>query len=226
MTTVSPPSPPRRVRRTLLLAAAAAAAAAPAAAVPAHGAFERPRSCRSGQTVFREGPVRLLRTEGTVAGEQAFRFHVCSARIRRPALFHETSPGQDETFSTFRRSGRRLAFVVTVLGGESFEQVLGWVDLHTGRRRMTSFRDDDEGPLVLAVVPDARGGIAYLQERSDDGAERIGYARVLPDGVLGVPRPRALVRGDAVVPRSLAVCGAVITWRTRSGAAGAAHTSP
>lgn len=169
-------------------------------------------------------PVRLFRIEGTVAGEQAFRYYVCSAHIRRPKVFNETSPGLDETLSTFRRSGRRVAFVQTLIGGESYDQVLGWVDLRTGRRRLTGLSRDDDGPTVLAVVADARGGIAYLQERFDDGAQRVGYARVLPDGELGAPRARALVRGSAVVPRSLAVCGTVITWRTRSGAVGAAAT--
>jgi hypothetical protein len=209
-----------RTATVILLAVAAAAGLA----AQTHAGFERPRTCRSGEGIFREGPVRRFRIEGTIAGEQAWRYYVCSARIRRPRLFNETSPGTDETLSTFRRSGRRVAFVSTLLGGESFEQVLGWVDLHTGRRRLTSIEGEDEGPTVLAVVADARGGIAYLQERFDDGAQRIGYARRWRNGELGAPRPRALVEGSAVVPCSLAVSGATITWRTRSGTAGTAPT--
>ena len=208
----------RRATIATLLAVGAAALAAPRA----DAAFERPRSCRSGEGIFREGPVRLFRTEGTIAGEQAFRFYVCSARIRRPRLLEETSPGLDETLSTFRRAGRRVAFVSTLLGGESFDQVLGWVDLRTGRSRLTGIRDEDEVPTVLAVVPDARGGIAYLQDEFDDGAQRIGYARLFANGQLGVPRPRALVTASRVVPRSLAVSGTTITWTTRSGTIGAA----
>lgn len=215
---------PTRLRRTATIVLLAAAAGPGLAAPPAEAGFDRPRTCRSGEGIFREGPVRLFRIEGTVAGEQAWRYYVCSARIRRPKLFNETSPGTDETLSTFRRSGRRVAFVTTLLGGESFEQVLGWVDLHTGRRRSTAIGSEDEGPTVLAVVADARGGIAYLQDRFDDGAQRIGYARVRRDGQLGVPRPRALVHGSRVVRRSLAVSGATITWTTRSGATGAAST--
>jgi hypothetical protein len=221
---MSPYRPVIACKRRATIAVLLAVAAAVLAAAPADAAFERPRSCRSGEGIFREGPVRLFRTEGTIAGEQAFRFYVCSARIRRPRLFNETSPGLDETISTLRRSGRRVAFVSTLIGGESFDQVLGWVDLNTGRSRLTGIRDEDEGATVLAVVPDARGGIAYLQEAFDDGAQRIGYARVFRNGQLGVPRPRALVADSPVVPRSLAVSGTTITWMTESGTAGSVST--
>jgi hypothetical protein len=111
--------------------------------------------------------------------------------------------------------------VDTLAGGESFDQLLGTVDLRDGRRRLTAIRARDEGPTVLAVVPDRRGGVAYLQDTFDDGAQRIGYAPVRPGGGLGVPRPRARVTGSRVVPGSLAVSGGAITWTTRSGQRGA-----
>ena len=78
---------------------------------------------------------------------------------------------------------------------------------------------------MLAVVPDRRGGVAYLQDSFDDGAQRIGYAPVRPDGGLGVPRPRARVTGSRVIRGSLAVCGGAITWTTRSGQRGAVSAS-
>ena len=209
-----------RATVTLLLAAAALAVAAS----PAHAGFEAPSSCRSGTTLFRDGPVRLFRIAGSVAGEQAWRHYVCSARIRTPKRFNETSPGSDETLSAFRRSGPRVAFVTTLSGGESFDQALGWVDLRTGRRRLAWIRDRDEGPTVLAVVADERGGLAYLQDQFDDGAERIGYARLRPDGRLAVPRPRTRVEDDRVVPGSLSVSDGLITWDTRSGRPGAVPT--
>jgi len=209
----------RRRRQALLVAAALAAAASPAQA-----GFEPPSGCRSGTTLFRDGPVRLFRIAGSVAGEQAWRHYVCSARIRTPKRFNETSPGLDETLSAFRRSGARVAFITTLAGGESFDQALGRVDLRTGRRRLAWIRNRDEGPTVLAVVADERGGLAYLQDQFDDGAQRIGFARARPDGRLAVPRPRARVAGARVVPGSLAVANGLITWRTRSGETGAVPT--
>ena len=208
------------ITRIVLLAAALLAAAA----TTAHAGFERPRDCRSGKTLFRDGRVRLFEIEGTVAGEQAWRHYVCSARIRTPKRFNETSPGSDETLSTFRRSGRRVAYVTTVIGGESFDQAIGWVDVRTGLRRLAWIRDRDEGPTVLAVAADEHGGIAYLQDQFDDGAQRIGYARVRPDGRLAVPRPRTRVEDARVVPGSLAVSDGLITWSTRAGETGAVPT--
>lgn len=205
---------------SLLLAAAALAAAA----APAQAGFEPARDCAAGKTVFRDGQARLFRIAGSIDGEQAWRHYVCSATIRTPRRFNETSPGADETLSTFRRSGRRVAYVDTVTGGESFDQAIGTVDLRTGRRRLTWIRDRDEGPTVLAVAADGRGGIAYLQDTFDDGAQRIGYARLRPDGRLAVPRPRARVQGRSVLPHSLAVSGGLITWETRSGETGAVPT--
>ena len=199
---------------TVLVLVAAFTAGQPAVA---NGGFEPPRDCASGTTIFREGPVRLFRIAGTIDGEQAWRHYVCSARMRTPKRFNQTSPGADEQLSTFRRGGPRVAFVDTLAGGESFDQLLGTVDLRSGRRRLAGLRARDEGPVVLAVVPDGRGGVAYLQDAFDDGAQRIGYAPPRPDGGLGVPRPRALVTGSRVVPGSLAVSAGAITWTTRSG---------
>ena len=202
-------------------AAVAALVAGPAlAAGPATG-FDPPRDCDAGTTIFRDGPVRLFRIAGTVDGEQAWRHYVCSARIRTPRRFNETSPGLDEQLGSFRRNGRFVAFVDTLTGGESFDQLLGTVDTLSGRRRLAGLRRRDEGPTVLAVVPDRHGGVAYLQDRFDDGAQRIGYARARLDGGLGVPRPRTRVTGSFVVPGSLAISAGTITWRTRSGARGA-----
>ena len=203
-------------------AAVAALVAGPAlAAGPATG-FEPPRDCDAGTTIFRDGPVRLFRIAGAVDGEQAWRHYICSARIRTPRRFNETSPGLDEQLGTFRRNGRFVAFVDTLTGGESFDPLLGTVDTLSGRRRLAVLRRRDEGPTVLAVVPDRHGGVAYLQDRFDDGAQRIGYAPPRPGGGLGVPRPRALVTGSRVVPGSLAVSAGEITWTTRSGDRGAA----
>jgi hypothetical protein len=211
--------------RATLAGAVAALAIAPAlaagATAVADAGFEPPRGCGSGTTIFRDGPVRLFRIAGTVDGEQAWRHYVCSARIRTPRRFNQTSPGTDEQLSTFRRRGPRVAFVDTLAGCESFDQLLGTVDLRSGRRRLAGLRTRDEGPTVLAVVPDRRGGVAYLQDRFDDGAQRIGYAPPRPRGGLGVPRPRALVAGSRVVPGSLAVSAGTITWTTRSGDRGA-----
>ena len=189
------PRPPRPPRLT------------PGSSARATAALARP--------LFRDGPVRLFRIAGTVAGEQAWRHYVCSARIRTPERFNETSPGSDETLSTFRRSGRSRRVRDHLVGGESFDQALGWVDVRTGLRRLAWIRDRDEGPTVLAVAADERGGIAYLQDQFDDGAQRIGYARVRPDGRLAVPRPRTRVEGARVVPGSLAVSDGLITWTTR-----------
>jgi hypothetical protein len=210
--------------RSISLALAALALATGHATVASAG-FRAPHDCGSGTTIFRDGPVRLFRTAGTIDGEQAWRHYVCSARIRTPKRFNETSPGLDETLSTFRRSGPRVAFVVTLAGGESFDQMLGTVDLRSGRRRLAGIRSRDEGPTVLAVAADRRGGVAYLQARFDDGAQRIGYARRRPDGGLGVPRPRARVTGS-VIPGSLGVSGGTITWSIRNGERGAVPTMP
>ena len=207
------------LRSTIALVATVVLAAVPATV--AQAGFERPGDCRAGTTHFRDGDVRLFRTSGTIDGEPAWRHHVCSARIRAPKRFNETSPGTDEQLSTFRRAGSLVAFVDTLAGGESFEQLLGTVDLRTGRRRLASRRARDEGPTVLAVVPDRRGGVAYLQDRFDDGAQRIGYAPARPDGGLGVPRPRTRVTGSRVVPGSLAISAGTLTWRTRRGGRGA-----
>ena len=191
-----------------------------AAASTAHAGFEPPRDCGSGTTIFRDGPVRLLRIAGTIDGEQAWRHYVCSARIRTPERFNQTSPGTDEQLSAFRRGGPRVAFVDTLTGGESFDQLLGTVDLRSGRRRLTGIRARDEGPTVLAVVPDRRGGVAYLQDRFDDGAQRIGYTPARPDGGLGVPRPRVRITGSRVVPGSLGISAGTITWTTAAGERG------
>ena len=207
------------VTRIVLLAAALLAAAS-----TAHAGFERPRDCRSGKTLFRDGPVRLFRIAGSVAGEQAWRHYVCSARIRTPQRFNETSPGSDETLSTFRRSGRRVAYVTTLAGGESFDQALGWVDLRTGLRRLTWIRDRDEGPTVLAVAADEHGGIAYLHDQFDDGAQRIGYAGVRPDGRLAGPPPRTPGEDARGNPRTHAGSDGLITWTTRAGETGAVPT--
>ena len=211
------------ITRIVLLAAALLAAAASTA----HAGFERPRDCKAGKTLFREGPVRIFEIEGTDPqfGEQAWRRYVCSARIRRPFRFYETGGGEDEQFSTFRRSGRRVAFLSTFWGAESFSQTLGWVDLRTGRRRLADIRKRDEGYTVLEVAADERGGIAYLQDTFDDGAQRIGYARLRPDGRLAVPRPRTRIEGARVVPSSLAVSDGLITWTTRAGETGAVPTT-
>ncbi len=209
----------RRIALTLVLALAAALVVA----APGLAAFPKPRSCGAGEGIFRDGRVRLFTVEGTVDGEQAWRFYVCSARIRTPRRFNETSPGTDETLSTFRRSGRRVAFLDTLVGGESFDQVLGWVDLRTGRARFAPLAAADDGPLVRAVVADARGGLAYLQDDEERG-QRVGYARLGPRGTLGVPRIRAVVATGDVRPRSLAVRDGVITWSTRSGATGSVPT--
>ena len=209
-----------RATVTLVLVAALLAVAASTA----QAGFHPPRDCDSGTTIFRDGPVRLFRIAGSVDGEQAWRHYVCSPALRTPKRFNETSPGADEALSAFRRSGRRVAFVDTVIGGESFDQALGWVDLRTGRRRLTWIRDRDEGPTVLAVAADEHGGIAYLQDQFDDGAQRIGYARVRPDGRLAVPRPRTRVEDARVIPGSLAVSDGLITWTTRAGETGAVPT--
>jgi hypothetical protein len=211
----------RGAAAAMLVLSIAAAAFAPS---PAQAGFQPPRDCRSGTTIFRDGPVRLLRIAGSVDGEQAWRHYVCSATIRTPKRFNETSPGSDETLSAFRRSGRRVAYVTTVAGGESFDQALGWVDLRTGLRRLAWIRARDEGPTVLAVAAGERGGIAYLQDSFDDGAQRIGYARLRPDGRLAVPRPRARVEGSRVIPSSLAVSHGRITWETRAGESGSVAT--
>ena len=117
-----------------------------------------------------------------------------------------------------------MAFLSTFWGAESFSQTLGWVDLRTGRRRLAYIRDRDEGYTVLEVTADEHGGIAYLQDAFDDGAQRIGYARLRPDGRLSVPRPRARVVGARVVPSSLAVSHGRITWETRAGESGSVPT--
>ena len=203
------------VAALLLTAALAAGQAAVASA-----GFQPPRDCDSGTTIFRDGPVRLLRIAGTIDGEQAWRHYVCSARIRTPKRFNQTSPGTDEQLSAFHRGGRRVAFVDTLAGGDSFDQLLGTVDLRSGRRRLTGLRSRDEGPTVLAVVPDRDGGVAYLQDRFDDGAQRIGYAPARPDGGLGVPRLRVRITGSRVVPGSLGISAGTITWTTRAGERG------
>jgi hypothetical protein len=207
------PTSTAAVLAVFLLAAGTAAAA--------DAGFRPPRDCHAGTTIFRDRDVRLFRTAGTIDGEQAWRYHVCSVRIRTPKRFNQTSPGTDEQLSTFRRNGPRVAFVDTLAGGESFDQLLGTVDLRDGRRRLTAIRARDEGPTVLAVVPDRRGGVAYLQDTFDDGAQRVGYAPVRPDRGLGVPRSRARVTGSRVVPGSLAIADGTITWTTRSGQRGA-----
>jgi hypothetical protein len=203
----------------ILVALAVAAAAAP----PAPAAFQKPRSCRSGETVFRDGKVRLFSVEGEIDGEQAWRHYVCSGRLRKPRRFYETSPGLDETLSTVRRSGRRVAFLLVVLGGESFDQALGWVDVRTARTRLSWLDEEDEGPIVRAVVADADGGVAFLQDGEESG-QRIGYARLGPRGSLGAPRTRAVIAEGDVIARSLAVADGTITWTTRSGAAGSVTT--
>ena len=210
-------------------AAAAAAlvlsiAAAALATSPAQAGFQPPRDCRAGKTIFRDGPVRLFRIAGSIDGEQAWRHYVCSATIRTPKRFNETSPGLDETLSTFRHSGRRVAYVTVLIGGESFNQAIGWVDVRTGLRRLAYIRTRDEGPIVLAVAADERGGIAYLQDTFDDGSQRIGYARLRPDGRLAVPRPRARAEARSVIPGSLAVSRGRITWETRAGESGSVPT--
>ena len=197
-----------------------AAPALPAGQAAAGARFRPPRDCDSGTIIFRDGPVRLLRIAGTIDGEQAWRHYVCSARLRTPKRFNQTSPGTDEQLSAFRRGGPRVAFVDTLAGGESFDQLLGTVDLRSGRRRLTGLRSRDEGPTVLAVVPDRDGGVAYLQDRFDDGAQRIGYAPARPDGGLGVPRPRVQITGSRVVPGSLGISAGTITWTTRTGERG------
>src|SRR3954470_2442890 len=100
------------MRRTLALTALLVATIA---VVPAEAGFKRPDSCRSGETVFNDGRVRLFTVEGTIDGEQAWRYFLCSRRIHVPRRFSETSPGLDETPSHFRHTGRYVAFIDTFI---------------------------------------------------------------------------------------------------------------
>jgi hypothetical protein len=202
----------------------AALVAAGLAAVPAEAGFKRPASCRSGETVFNDGRVRLFSVEGTVDGEQAWRYFVCSRRIREPRRYHETSPGLDDRPSRFRHTGRYVAWINTYIGGESFDQDFARLDIRTGRVRFRAPRRSDE-LLLISVAVDEKGGVAYLQEAGAAGdQEQIGYARPLAGGRLGPARRRILIPEGHVRSRTLAVRHGVITWRTKSGAKGSAPT--
>ena len=207
------------MRRMLALTALLVATIA---VVPAEAGFKRPKSCRSGETIFNDGRVRLFTVEGTIDGTQAWRYFVCSRRIREPRRYNETSPGLDETHGGFRHTGRYVAYIATYIGGESFDQGFGRLDIRTGRASGAAPRRSDELAL-LGIAVDEKGGVAYLQE-TEGVPQTVGYARPRPGGRLGRAKPRTVVAAGDVRPGTLAVRHGVITWKTKAGTAGSVPT--
>jgi hypothetical protein len=154
----------------------AALVAASLAAVPAEAGFKRPASCRSGETVFNDGRVRLFRINTYIGGEsfdQDFsRLDVRTGRVR---------------FGTPRRSDELLLISVAVdeKGGVAYLQEAGAAGdqeqigyarpLAGGRlgpaRRRILIPEDDVRVRTLAV---RHGVITWRTKRGAKGSVPTG----------------------------------------------------
>lgn len=193
-----------------------------ALAVAASGAFALPTpaaaaiTCRSGATEHRAaGGVRVFRVERRGGYGQLY---ACSRQVRRPRLLYDGSPATDVAIGRFDTFGRRVGFVIQAFGAETGSTQIGWFDRRTGRRARVYVERELGTPVdVYVVAPD--GGVAYALA-DDAGGQDIGWAR-FGARRFGAPRILATIPEGDLDTTSLTVGDGRITWRRRSGEAGA-----
>ena len=166
-------------------------------------------SCNAGKTLFHEGKTRVFQSRDKTS------WYVCSAWLRRPRLFAQGNDGSLDSTYSFRRTGRRVAFVWSWVGGDDLGWGASWVDVSTGRSKYIEVNPSEfpfgEGEAVAAG---SDGSVAFV-EKVETGGLAIGYAPFAA-GRFGDPQ---LVVSDAdIVPESLSLSGDTIGWRTTAGA--------
>jgi hypothetical protein len=163
-------------------------------------------SCNAGKTLFREGKTRVFQSRDRTS------WYVCSAWLRRPRLFAEGNDGSLDATYSFRRTGRRVAFVWSWVGGDDLGWGASWVDISTGRSKYVEINPTDAVPYGEGetVVAGADGSVAFV-ETVEGGGFAIGYA---PFAAGRFGPPRVLVENADIVPASLAIAGGTVTWRT------------
>jgi hypothetical protein len=191
------------------LAVLAHALAALALAAPGHA------PCTAGKTRFHEGRTRIFQTRDG--------YFVCSAWLRRPRSIVEAGDGSLDAVYAFHRTGRRVAFVWSWIGGDDEGWVAAWIDVSTGRMRLINVNPLSDVPFGEgeAVVAGPDGSVAFV-EKVDGGGFAIGYA---PFDGRRFGAPRVVVPDSDVVPASLSLSGDTIAWRTAAGAQMSARVS-
>ncbi len=174
-------------------------------------------SCNAGKTLFHEGKTRVFQSRDRTS------WYVCSAWLRRPRLFAEGNEGSLDSTYSFRRTGRRVAFVWGWVGGDDLGWGASWVDVSTGRSNYVEINPSGDVPYgdgeTVFAGPD--GSVAFV-EKVEGGGFEIGYA---PYAAGRFGPPRVVVAEADVVPASLTLSGTAIGWRTTAGAQMSARVS-
>jgi hypothetical protein len=176
-------------------------------------------SCNAGKTLFHEGKTRVFQSRDTTS------WYVCSAWLRRPRLFAQGNDGSLDATYAFRRTGRRVAFVWSWVGGDDLGWGASWVDVSTGRSKYIEINPTDDVPYGEgeSVVAGADGSVAFVETVENAGGRLvIGYA---PFAAGRFGPPRVVVDNADVVPASLTFDGTTIGWRTTAGAQTSARVS-
>jgi len=201
--------PTRRLAFASLVLVGLAVTAAPAAA---------PLTCRSGTAIYERYELQIRevsdrRNNGPIIG--------CARGRSRPTRLHFTEQGITTATTVLRRFGNRQALGFRYNADESGGIVAGWWDLRSGRAALTELGlTQDFPPDTHEVAVGSNGEIAVAAaDLLDEEGLQQGWQilhKPFANGRFGRQRRISKIPIPDLDPRTLAVDGRTVTWRTQS----------
>ena len=163
------------------------------------------RTCRSGETMYKQAGVRASRSSPSNDDE----WLACGPRTRRPVSLYPATGG----YANFRVAGRsadKALFVGEFSGeGGGEDTTVGWFDARTSEMRSGELAGGVSNE-VRDVIVTADGGVGVASALQEDAGLRVGY--------LAAGLRKGELRGEVALSTA---GGATSTTRSRSATAAA-----
>jgi hypothetical protein len=195
-------------------------------------------TCRSGRTLFHDGPVRAFHVsfyDAVHRGEEQ-ELLACVVGSAKPVVIYDPGPFNYVQGRGFQIIGHRLGFVAYDQGFANGSEVdVGWLDLQTRTVKFgllnAGVNAGPHDPLLpadqIGYTFAADGTTAVIAGRSCQVVAVLPVRRKPFEQVYGLGPPVVLYTASAggLNPASIQVNATAVTWQTITGTAGSAPLS-